>query len=274
MPIQESVVAPTNRSFRYGDGLFESIFMQASNLPFWKDHLTRLKQGMQLLKMPWMEYWDEEDLQKACQELAVLNKAEKKARVRLMVYRSGGGLYTPTSNVPKIWMECKPLKQHTFLLKKQGMRLGIYADIPLCYSFISPFKTNNALSYVLASIYKKEQELDECILLNQHARVADATYHNIWGVKEGKILYPAISEGGVAGVMQKVLLDLLQDMNLKVEATQLTVAQLKNCEEIWLSNAVHGLEWVSFFEGLTYRNHWAAKVSNELAERVEMITSI
>lgn len=267
IPLKHSNVSPHNRSFRYGDGLFETMFMEEGRIPFLEKHLSRIERGMQILKIE-VPKWNEDLITKISQELSVLNGIKSKAKVRLMVYRGGEGLYTPQHNQANFLIECNALKKHDFRLKKKGMNLGIYAEVPKNYTILSPFKTNNALPYILAGIYKQTHQKDECILFNQHARVADAIYHNVWGVSNNKVITPAISEGGVEGVMRAVLLELLQEHKIEVIEGELSLDVLCNCEEIWLSNAVKGIEWVADFEGKSYQNKLAIRVSSLLAKKV------
>lgn len=267
IPLKHSNVSPHNRSFRYGDGLFETMFMEEGRIPFLDKHLSRIERGMQILKIE-IPNWNVNLITNISRELSVLNAVKSKAKVRLMVYRGGEGLYTPQHNQANFLIECNALTKHDFRLKKKGMNLGIYAEIPKNYTILSPFKTNNALPYILAGIYKKIHQKDECILFNQHARVADAIYHNVWGISDNKVMTPAISEGGVAGVMRAVLLELLQEHKIEVVETELPLEVLCKCEEIWLSNAVNGIEWVDNFEGKNYQNKLAIRVSSLLAKKV------
>ena len=40
-----------NRSFKYGDGLFETIKVVDGKLMYWDDHYNRLKKGIDLLRL-------------------------------------------------------------------------------------------------------------------------------------------------------------------------------------------------------------------------------
>jgi branched-subunit amino acid aminotransferase/4-amino-4-deoxychorismate lyase len=47
----QPALAVSNRGFKFGDGLFESMRMAGGKLKYAEQHATRLKEGMQALKM-------------------------------------------------------------------------------------------------------------------------------------------------------------------------------------------------------------------------------
>ena len=92
------VVAVNNRSFRYGDALFESIRLANYNPQYLKEHLQRLELGMAVLKMEKNSNLNPIFIEHAILELAQKNNVTSDGRVRLTVYRNEGGLYAPSDN--------------------------------------------------------------------------------------------------------------------------------------------------------------------------------
>lgn len=92
------VLGVNNRSFLYGDGLFETIHAfgtQGRNLNL---HLSRLKRGMEVLNIEIPPYLDESMLSKEITRLLNKNRIFESARVRLTVFRNHGGKYIPENN--------------------------------------------------------------------------------------------------------------------------------------------------------------------------------
>ena len=247
----------TNRSFRYGDGLFETIRMFNYKLPYLDKHLNRLEAGCAVLDMVL-----EDDFRKNIQGL-LIKLAEKNqtpnARLRLMVFRKGGGLYTPETNKASVFIECKKLETASFLWNEKGLKLGIYREMKIQPSIISPYKTNNCLPYILAAIYKKKNNLDECVLLNENNNIADSISSNVFIVKGDQIITPKISDGGVAGTMRSILIEVLKSQNQLVQEKSITENDLLDADEIFLTNAIRGIQAVGLFQGKEYA---CAKIFN------------
>ena len=106
---EQPVVTARNRSFRYGDALFESIRFTNSQPQFLKEHLQRLFTGMKVLKMQKDNLYSESFFENAILELALKNSITTDGRIRLTVYRNDGGLYTPDNNSTAYLIEITPL---------------------------------------------------------------------------------------------------------------------------------------------------------------------
>src|SRR5688572_3657053 len=87
-----------NRAFRYGDSLFESIRLCNNKLMFLRDHITRLKLGMTVLRMNLPSELNTENTYEFILQLLKSNGHGQNARIRLTVFRNSGGYYTPETN--------------------------------------------------------------------------------------------------------------------------------------------------------------------------------
>ena len=91
IPADSKVLTVTNRSFRYGDGVFESMRLIKGQLQFPHLHADRLQAGMKALKMDGFSQMDDWFLKEKATDLATRNKI-KNGRIRLTVYRDAEGL--------------------------------------------------------------------------------------------------------------------------------------------------------------------------------------
>ena len=203
-----------NRAFQYGDGLFETMRMHQGKILFLERHWQRLLNGMAVLKMEWPGEMEMKDLENALREVV---PGEGDFRVRLSVWRSGAGLYTPISSKAEYSISSTALPEAPYSLNAEGLEIGLYEDLHLHYNLLSPLKTLNALPYVLAGIYKKEQGLDDCLLLNSAGRIAEASSSNIFVIRGKNLWTPPLTEACIAGVMRSVLLDLAGEAGWIVE---------------------------------------------------------
>lgn len=256
---EEFKIEVSNRSFRYGDGFFESILFIDNQIPYLNFHFKRLVEASEVLQLKLPANFDILFLENTIQELASKNEIIS-GRIRLMFYRSGAGLYLPDENEASYFLEIKSLAKPDFSLSSIGLKIDVYSDVPKVASVISKFKSNNCLPYIMAALHKEKRGLDECILLNQFGRVADSISSNVFIVDKDEIITCPVEEGGVEGVFRNVLLRLLEQENLKFKIQKLQLDDLECADEIFLTNAIKGIQWVEYFNGNIYGN----SISGEL----------
>src|ERR1700687_6010865 len=102
---QTPVATVFNRSLRYGDGLFETMYWdghQIQNLDF---HLDRLFQGLAILQLDLSAGFSRELISEEIKKLCEKNAKSTHARVRLNVYREDGPVLFPAGNKPVFLIE-------------------------------------------------------------------------------------------------------------------------------------------------------------------------
>ena len=256
-----------NRAFKYGDGLFETIRVFEGRLPFLDFHFNRLKKGMQLLKFDIPDHYTSRFFASEIQKL-IFGKGNH--RVRLTVFRSAGGFYTPNDNRPLFLIETSRLEDSTFNLNTKGLKIGLFDEIKLSGNLLSNLKTCNSLSYVLAGIYAKENGFDDCILVNNSGNVAECTSSNIFILNGKNIKSPALSEACVEGTLRSLIIGLAQNAGFQVAETKLKIADIKKAEEVWLSNAIQGIRWVEKFDNVFFKNKIANQFVKSLNEKINL----
>lgn len=260
----EKLLTIANRGYRYGDGIFETMRMSKGKLNFADFHADRLQSGMKTLKIEGYSQLDAYFLKDKTEELCKRNKISQNARFRLTIYRNAGGLYTPDQNKSAYSLEISPLDSPYYDINAKGLILDVYEDIPKAVNRLSNLKTCNALTYVMAGLYKKHHKLDEAFILNQHGFLCEAISANVFIVYEGNLYTPALSEGCVGGVMRQVVMQLAQKNDLKVVEAQINPEILNMAEEVFLTNATKGIQWVMGFNRKRYFN----EVSRFLVEKL------
>ncbi len=256
-----------NRSFRYGDGLFESMRLLNGKLNFSDLHAERLTKGLKALKLNLPMKINAAFLNSQVDALCKSNKIFDHARIRMTVYRDGDGFYTPDSNKAAYLIEMQAIEETEYTLNKKGYLIDLYKEIPKNPGLISSIKTNNCLPYVLAGIYKNEQALDECILLNSDGNLVEAISSNVFVWTGTELLTPSLAEGCIAGVMRKVILHLAMDHKIKVREVAIKPEALLQAEEVFLTNAARGIQWVVGYKDKRYFNKFAKQLTVWLNER-------
>lgn len=261
------VLAAANRSYRYGNGLFETLRWTGKGLPLIYYHADRLLHGMTVLKYEVPARFTAEKIQEEITKLCIKNHGTKPARVRFSIFPGEGGLYDGSRKTEYI-IETWPLTPEQGSFNTNGLVLGIYPDETKKPGFFSGLKSAEFLLYSMAATYATEQKWNDAIVLNQAGRVADTTIANLFIVKNGIICTPPIADGCVAGVMRKYLLEHLPDAGFTVEEQTISPADLNQAGEIFLTNAVRGIRWVGRLGDITYTADTASHISRELVQTI------
>lgn len=262
--LYEPAVSFSNRAFRYGDALFESIRVCNGKIMFLKDHITRLKLGMIVLRMNVPADFSTENIEALMVHLLQKNKIGKEARIRLTVFRNEGGFYVPDTNDISFLIETEPIQAQGYELNQKGLWVDLYADIRKPINKLSNIKSANALLYVMAGLAKTSMRLDDCFLVNETSNVCEAISSTIFIVRNGTLQTAPLTEGCVDGVMRKQIFRLASAHKILVFETPVTVNTIMNGDEIFLTNAVQGIRWVGQFKNKFFTNRMATFFTDKL----------
>ncbi len=242
-----------NRSFRYGDGCFETMKILNGDINLSHYHFERLFSSLNILKLKPASYFTHSYLAEQIRNLAVKNNHSRLARIRLTVFRINDDKNQSLNYIIQSWQ----LDEEVLKFNKTGLITGLYKDAKKTCDNFSHIKSNNYLPYIMTAIWAKENNLDEAFLLNSFNRVADASIANIFIVKDGKIKTPALNEGCIAGIMRRHLIKCIKEENIPFEETLIGTDELLEAHEIFLTNAIRGIRWVKQFEKSNYSNELA-----------------
>jgi len=237
-------ISPNNRSFRYGDGCFETIKVVKGEIILADQHMERLFRSMEQLHFEPQHFLTAAYLKNQIISVVQKNGHQQLARVRLMMFRGDGGLYDPANHVPNYLIQSWALNPANNVLNDNGLVIDIFTDAKKSCDAFSHLKSNNYLSYAMAAYWAKQQHLNDALLLNMYNRLADSAIANLFIVKDGIVKTPALAEGPVAGVMRQYLLHAMRQEGIPVEETFISPDELAEAQEIFLTNAIMGIRWV------------------------------
>ena len=257
----ETVLSKEDRSYRYGDGLFETMKLMNGNILLKDHHFERLFLGLDVLKFNIPVHFTKQKIENEIIELSKKNGCERSSRIRLSVSRGNGGLYDYDNKFSYL-IECWPLEQKG--LNENGLIIDIFRDARKSIDVFSNLKSANYLPYVMAAIWAKENNLNDALVVNQHERICDSTIANIFWVNDGNIFTPPLSEGCVAGIMRKWILTSGQKINEK----ELTENDLINADEVFLTNSISGIRWVKRFRNKIYKSEISKNIFTEIIQTI------
>lgn len=267
-----------NRGFRYGDGIFETMRMFDGKLPFLENHINRLQQGIDFLDLELpitrhgIDFWRFEIRRIVKYYRQKYPKQTKNYRLRLAIFRNDGGFYTPKTSSASYILELFPLDKSKFEWNKKGVSIDVFEDIRLSNDKLSNLKTSNGLPYILAALYKNKRNLDDCLLLNTNENIAESIHSNIFIINKNKLITPDLNQGCTAGTTRQTILEIANKMDMKVVEGSCSIENIADASEIFLTNAIRGVQWVRSFRNKTYENTISKKIHKRLNKLVKQST--
>ncbi len=251
-----------NRAFKYGDAFFETIRCNGHFPLYLSFHYARMRRAMLSLKMDLASLPTESEWEDLINKLLKKNNYYGASRVRIEVFRAGEGLYTPNTNGVCFVLESTPISSMQYQLNDKGILMGDFKEITKQYNPLSFHKSGNALPYVLAAMAKSEQKVEDCFLWNNEDRIIEASSSNVFWFKNEVLHTISVYSGCVEGVMRKVIMELVKNQNWChfVEVRGVEPDELLEADEIFLTNAIQGIQWVVGYKDRRFFNYQTKKL--------------
>jgi branched-chain amino acid aminotransferase len=222
-------------------------------------HFDRLFSGMQVLGFETPAGFTRQELGRRMMDLSVSNGHDGSARLRLTVFR-GEGRPEEILSRPHLLLESFPPP----LPEREPVRLMVYEADTKSTGILSNLKSNNHLLYVMAAMRARAEKYDEALVLNRHGRICDSNRANVFLLESGIVITPALSEGCVAGVMRRYLLQQLPAMGWELLEKPVTREDLQRADEIFLTNALQPIRPVASVDGRQYGQEQTGRIRSAL----------
>jgi branched-chain amino acid aminotransferase len=256
-PAAAPCITAVNSAFRYGYGLFETMKVRRGKILLETFHWDRLWQSLRLLRMDVTAMPDPHLLQSLVLDLCNRNNCIQSARVRLQVSAN-------TSGQMHYLLEAIPLDEKENNLNEKGWVIDIYPYARKSCEAFANLKSSSHLSYIMAGKYAAEKGLDDCLLLNEEDAICDSSIANVFLFKEDELVTPALHQGCINGVMRRWVLEQAKELGYIVRQERVLEEDLVAADEIFLTNAIRGIRWVSSFRGKTFSSGRTAKLYAQL----------
>ena len=252
LPSGEGAIPVDNGAFRYGYGLFETMLVQHGDIRLKDYHWERLFSGIRQLQFQLPVFFTPQWLEQQTLKLVKKNGADTLCRVRLQLFAAGGGLYSSESKQPLFVIECFPIEPTSITLNVNGLVIGIAAGLKKSTDSLGNLKSCNALIYAMAARQAKDHKWNDALIANSTGNICESTLANIFWVKDNQLFTPPLSEGCVAGVMRRHIIERFHPVTEK----QLPLEELLAADEVFLTNAIKGIKWVTALGDRSYTSKW------------------
>ena len=255
---EDPVLKATNRAFTYGDGIFETIFASGTLPLLAGTHYHRCMKGLTSLKIDIPKQFTLDFFIKEIQRILNKNRIYKGARVKFMFFRSAGGYYSPINNAFEYLIDTETLENEQYSLNKKGISIDIYTELNKPVNPLSSLKSMNSLLYVMAGINKIHSGSDELLILNQNQHLCESISSNVFLVEDNLLITPPLADGCVEGVMRTELIRIAEKNKIKViDNLSIHPKRIEEADELFLSNAIKGIQWVLAYKQKRYFNTMA-----------------
>ena len=263
---EEEVVSVQNRAFRYGDAIFDTLKYTNQKLIFWEEHYLRLMAGMRILRMEIPMSFTLEFLENEILNLLKYNNLEGgAARIRITIFRKEGGLYTPQRNDVEYVIEAQRMSSYFYELDESPYEVELFKDFWVQADLLSNVKHTNRLVNIVGGVFAKENDYQNCILLNNNKNVVGALNGNMFLVAGNTIKTPPLTDGCLNGVTRKILMKILnKSSDFEVLESSISPFELQKADELFITNSISGIQPITKYRKKEYTNMVAKKLIGKL----------
>ena len=255
----QAVIQVDDRAHRFADGFFESIRIINGKAQFLDNHFARVDATIKALKIQPSDF-SFDLLSQHINGLLQRNEIFEGGRMRITFFRKAKGFYLPKGNDLDYFIEVEALPNNLFELNETGKIIDIYTEVKKDPNKYAGFKTLNAQLYVMASIFAEEKNWDDALIQNTKQAIIESTNSNLFLVSNGVLYTPSLTDGCIGGTMRMQIINLAVQSKLKVYECTMTPQTLLSADEVFLTNAIKGIEWVASYRTKPYQNGSSRKL--------------
>ncbi len=237
---------PDDRGFAYGDGLFETIAVRNGRPRLLERHLERLRLGADRLALVLPPRERLEAFLTGMLEQAGAGRAV----LKLVATRGDGERgYAYRRSDARVLAGIGPARSWPAEYREQGVAVRWCRTRLGRNSALAGIKHLNRLEQVLARAEWSQQDsggqgAEACVeglMLDGRGYVVCATMSNLFLVRGGRLVTPAMTHAGVAGIMRGRVLELAHELGLDVTVREVEAAEVREADELFLTNSQYVL---------------------------------
>ena len=253
----------SNRAFRFGDSIFETIRVFDGKVIFIDDHYSRLISTLEIVKMSIPDSFTKEYLNSEILKLINSHQSGSNARIRLTVYRkASSSIYFVDGNDSfDFVIEYSELSDNNFSPNINDYEIDIFEEVKKPSGVLSQIKSNNVLLHSIAGSVARDKLINNIVLVNEKECITEAVNANIFIVKDDIIITPKLSDGCVDGIMRKNVIDIIKKQtSYKVEVRSIDKSELHSCDEIFITNSIIGIQSVYKYKSTNYSRRITSRI--------------
>jgi branched-chain amino acid aminotransferase len=268
----ETSLGHDNRGLNYGDAVFETLRVSGSKIFFWEDHYFRLMASMRILRMEipvnfTLEFLEDEVLK----IVDTFSEKNSSYNVKILVWRKAGGKYGPTTNDIEYLVTGSKIDAPFYMLNDSKYEVELFKDHYVTSGLLSTLKSNNKIVNVLGSIFAKENDYQNCLLLNETKIIVEALNGNLFLVIGNKIKTPPIIDGCLNGILRKQIIAICKQLpEYILEEASISPFELQKADEMFITNVISGIQPITKYRKKEYSNTVAKNLVTKINVRARL----
>lgn len=238
MPAEEAKISPFDRGFLFGDGIYEATPSYGGRMVALQLHLDRMNKGLKSIGI-------ENPLSDEQWRDVAKNLSEKNGGQNLGIYfhvsrgnegRRFHGFPTDVrATAFGMVIEIDPHPAVPDRRTKKGLRVVSSEDLRWRRCNI---KSTALLGNVLHFQESFAADKDETILYNARGELTEASSSNVFIVKNGSVATPILDHQILPGISRHIAIESMRaDGSIQVEERVVTMDEVRNADEVWISNS-------------------------------------
>jgi D-alanine transaminase len=237
MPMHEAKISPMDRGFLFGDGIYEMVPSYGGKLVGLGLHIERMQKGLAaigILLDKQLEYW---------QQIAQ-NLIEKNGSGNLGVYlhvSRGADVKRfhafPDNVTPTVFAFAFEIPAAPIADKALTKQFKVHSAQDLRWKHCD-IKSTSLLGNVMHFQHGHDSGVNETILYNAQNELTEASACNVFVIKGINVITPPLDKQLLPGITRFMILDILrQEPTLKVEERIVTMDEVRNADELWVTSS-------------------------------------
>jgi branched-chain amino acid aminotransferase len=248
VPMREAKISVFDRGFQYGDGVFEGLRAYDGKIFKLREHTDRLFRSAKAIniEIPLSKEEFNEAVKRVVRENGFRDAHIKPQVTRGIAWKLG--LDPRNTTAPNIVIPARPIGKSMFEAEK-GFRLAVVSVRKIPALCLDPrIKSINYLVNIMARMEALASGADEAIMLDLHGYVSEGAGDNIFLVKGGELYTPPVQDA-LEGITRQTVIELAGRLGIRVHETRLTLYDVYNAEEIFITGSGAGIVSVTEVDG-------------------------
>jgi aminodeoxychorismate lyase len=238
LPEDRAVVSVFDRSFLYGDGVFEALRI-SNGRPFrWQQHADRLQAGLDYLKIS--SPCSPSQLRDYTTRLVSENQMPE-SLLRITISRGVGKRgYSPAGASPSVVMSLHPVPVVEPANPPRWKLITSTVRLP-AHEPLASFKTCAKIPQIMARAEADAVGADDALLLNTEGFVVEGSSSNLFWLRDGALFTSPLPSGVLPGVTRLVVFELCAKLRLQTRKVNVFPQQLAQADALFLSFTSFGI---------------------------------
>ena len=224
-------ISINDRSIHFSDAVYEVVTVYNFRMLFWKEHIDRLKNSLNAIDIKFNMNF--QSLLIKCEELIKKNHL-REGIIYIHISRGIAKRNHNWSNniIPSLIISCSHRK--TFDINAKKIALISSKDIRWNNCHV---KTVSLLPNVLLKQKALKKNAFECLMLDDHGYITEATTSNIWILKTNTLITTPLTSNILPGVTRKKLIELANKLKIEVCEDKFKEIDIYKADSVFITNS-------------------------------------